>query len=68
MRPKPSDIEERIAKDSRAMDNDPFLKGTKAVAKFGAPYQRLMARQNGSGQATFTAPHRQSCLSLVAKV
>jgi len=29
------------------MDDDPTLKGTKAAANFGVPYQRLMARRLG---------------------
>jgi hypothetical protein len=47
MPPKQSDIEERIAQASRAMDEDPSLRGTKAALRFGAPYQRLMARRQG---------------------
>jgi len=31
MPPEPHDIEELIAQASRAMDNDPYLKGTKAA-------------------------------------
>jgi hypothetical protein len=44
MPPKAEAIEERIAKASEAIDRDPRLKGTKAAAHFGAPYDRLMAR------------------------
>jgi hypothetical protein len=47
MPPKPHEIEERIAKASRAMDDDPNLKGTKAAQRFGAPYDRLIARRRG---------------------
>jgi hypothetical protein len=38
MPPKAEAIEERIAKASKAMDRDPRLKETKAIAHFGAPY------------------------------
>jgi len=47
MPPKAEAIKERIAKASEAMDRDPKLKGAKAVAYFGAPYDRLMARRRG---------------------
>jgi hypothetical protein len=47
MPPEPHDIEELIAQASRAMDNDPYLKGTKAAKQYGAPYERLMARRRG---------------------
>ena len=47
MPPKAEAMEERITKASEAMDRDPRLKGTKAAAYFGAPYDRLMARQRG---------------------
>jgi hypothetical protein len=40
-------IEEKVIQASKAMDDDPTLKGTKAAAKFGAPYNRLMARRRG---------------------
>jgi hypothetical protein len=36
-------IKERVTQASRAMDNNPKLKKTKAVIKFGAPYYRLIA-------------------------
>ena len=44
---EPHEIEERIAKASHAIDNDPYLRGTKAAKQFGAPYERLMARRHG---------------------
>ena len=44
---KSEDIEDRISKASKAMDEDPSLKGIKAAAKFRAPYDRLMARRRG---------------------
>ena len=47
MPPKPYEIEERIAKASLTMDDDPNLKGTKAAQRFGAPYNRLIARRRG---------------------
>jgi hypothetical protein len=47
MPPKGHEIEERISKASQAMDKDPTLKGTKAAQRFGAPYDRLMARRRG---------------------
>ena len=47
MPPEPHEIEERIAKASHAMDNDPYLRGMKAAKQFGAPYERLMARRRG---------------------
>jgi hypothetical protein len=47
MPPKPRDIEERIAKASREIDNDPYLKGTKAASQFRAPYYLLIARRRG---------------------
>ena len=37
-------IEEKVIQASQAMDEDPTLKGTKAAARFGASYDRLMAR------------------------
>ena len=40
-------IEERVIKAFKAMDNDPTLKGIVAAAKFGAPYDRLMAWRRG---------------------
>jgi len=47
MPPKQTDIKERIAKASQAIDDDPTLKATKAALWFGAPYQRLLACQKG---------------------
>jgi len=47
MPPKTHEIEDRITKASEAMDNDPTLRGIAAAARFGAPYQRLMARRRG---------------------
>jgi hypothetical protein len=44
---KLEDIKDRISKASKIMDKDPSLKGTKAAAKFGALYNRLMARRRG---------------------
>jgi hypothetical protein len=45
--PKSEAIEERIARASEAMDQDPRLRGTKATVQFVVPYNRLMARQRG---------------------
>jgi hypothetical protein len=45
--PKSRDIEERIARASAVMDEDPRLKGMKAASQFGAPYDRLMACRRG---------------------
>jgi hypothetical protein len=36
-------IEERVIKASKAIDNNPTLKGTVVAAKFRAPYDRLIA-------------------------
>jgi hypothetical protein len=47
MPPKAESAKDRITKASEAIDKDPTLKGTKAVAKFRAPYDRLMARRRG---------------------
>jgi hypothetical protein len=44
-------IEEKVIQASQAMDEDPTLKGTKAAAQFGAPYDRLMACQEVVQQA-----------------
>ena len=40
-------IEEAVIKASQAMDADPKLTGTAAVAKFQVPYHQLMARRRG---------------------
>jgi hypothetical protein len=55
-------IEERVIKASKAMDNDPTLKGTAAAAKFGAPYDRLMARGGVDHQATLEEGRTRSSL------
>jgi hypothetical protein len=47
MPPASREIETRIANACEAMDNDPKLKGMAAAARFGAPYDRLMARRRG---------------------
>jgi hypothetical protein len=47
MPPEPHEIEERIAKASHVIDNDPYLRGTKAAKQFGALYEYLMARRCG---------------------
>jgi phosphopantetheinyl transferase (holo-ACP synthase) len=36
-------IKERVIKASKAIDNDPTLKGIAVAAKFKAPYNRLIA-------------------------
>ena len=59
MPPKRSDIEERITKASQAMDADRHLKGTKAAARFGAPYQRLMARRKGRPASNTRGGHNK---------
>jgi hypothetical protein len=40
-------IKKRVIKASKAIDNNPTLKGTVAAAKFGASYNRLIARRRG---------------------
>jgi hypothetical protein len=47
MPPKSEAIKERIARASEAMDQDPRLRGTKAIVQFVVPYNRLMARRRG---------------------
>jgi hypothetical protein len=47
MPPKLHEIEERVAKASRTMDDNPYLKETKAAQQFGATYDRPMARRRG---------------------
>jgi hypothetical protein len=47
MPPESHEIEEHIAKASHVMDNNPYLRGTKAAKQFGALYERLMARRHG---------------------
>jgi len=47
MPPKVDSIENAIQMASAAMDADPYLKGTDAAKKYGAIYQRLMARRWG---------------------
>jgi hypothetical protein len=59
MPPKAEAIEERIAKASEAMDRDPRLKGTKAAAHFGAPYDRLMARRRGRPASNSRGGHNK---------
>jgi hypothetical protein len=41
------------------MDKDPKLKGTKAAAKFGAPYNRLMARRRGRPASNTRGGHNK---------
>jgi hypothetical protein len=47
MPPNSSDVEQRIARASAAMDKDSHLKGIVAATQFRALYQRLMARRRG---------------------
>jgi hypothetical protein len=47
MPPKNDSIKARITKAFKAIDNDPTLKGTKAIAKFKALYNRLIAQRRG---------------------
>ena len=62
MPPKNDPIEARITRASKAMDNDPTLKGTKAAAKFGAPYDRLMARRRGRPASRTRGRHNKKLL------
>ena len=59
MPPKPSKIEEAIAKASKAMDRDPKLKGTKAAVQYGAPYHQLMARRQGRPASNTRGGHNK---------
>ena len=43
MPPELYEIKERIAKASYIIDNNPYLRGIKAIKQFGAPYECLMA-------------------------
>ena len=62
MPPKTDDIEDRITRASEAIDNDPTLKGTKAAAKFQAPYDRLIAWRRGR-PASYTRGRHNKKLS-----
>ena len=64
MPPKAEAIEERIAKASEAMDRDPKLKGAKAAAHFGAPYDRLIARRRGRPISNSRGRHNKKLLAL----
>jgi hypothetical protein len=44
---KDTEIEAAISAASAAKDANPRLRGSKAAAQFGAPYQRLMAHRWG---------------------
>jgi hypothetical protein len=52
-------IEEKVIQASKAMDKDPTLKGTKAAAKFRAPYDRLMARRRGRPASNTRGGHNK---------
>jgi hypothetical protein len=52
-------IEDRIAQASKAIDSDPKLKGTRAAAKFGAPYERLIARRRGRPASNTQGGHNK---------
>jgi hypothetical protein len=62
MLPKAEAIEERITKASEAMDRDPKLKGAKAIAYFGASYDRLIARRRGRPTSNSRGRHNKKLL------
>ena len=59
MPPKSEAIEERIARASEAMDQDPRLRGTKAAVQFVVPYDRLMARRRGRPASNSRGGHNK---------
>ena len=62
MPPKSEAIEERIARASEAMDQDPRLRGTKAIVQFVVPYNRLIARQRGRPASNSRGRHNKKLL------
>jgi hypothetical protein len=62
MPPASREIETRIANACEAMDNDPKLKGMAAAARFGAPYDRLMACQRGRPPSHTRGGHNKKLL------
>jgi hypothetical protein len=64
MPPKNDLIKARIIKASKAMDNDLTLKGTKAVAKFKALYDRLIARRRGRPASHTRGRYNKKLLAL----
>jgi hypothetical protein len=63
MPPKSREIEERISKASKAMDNDSFLKGKAAALQFRAPYHRLIARRRGRLASYTRGGHNKKLLA-----
>jgi hypothetical protein len=56
-------IKEAVTKASQAMDADPKLKGTAAVAKFMALYHRLIARRRGRLASNLRRGHNKKLLA-----
>jgi hypothetical protein len=64
MPPKVDSIENAIQMASAAMDADPHLKGTDAAKKYGAIYQRLMARRRGRPASNTRGGHNKKLENL----
>jgi hypothetical protein len=62
MPPASREIETRIANAYEAMDNDPKLKGMATATRFGAPYDRLMARRRGRPPSYTRGRHNKKLL------